>query len=65
MSRRITTSRYRFPVFIFATFPEYVNPLCRGTLRILSKILNVYICDVCLTWFHVIFRKYVTKEKKP
>ena len=34
-------SRYRFTVFSFATLPEYIPPLCRGTLRILSKMLKV------------------------
>ena len=62
--RRTTASRCRFSVFVLATFPEYVPRFCRGTLGIPSKTLNVYICDVCLTWFHVMFRKPTAKEKE-
>ena len=41
--RRNSISRCRFTVLILATFPQYIPPLFRGTLRILSKMLNVYI----------------------
>ena len=51
-------------VDFFATFPVYIPSLCRGTLGTLSKMLNVNICEVGLTWFHVTFRRYIAKEKE-
>ena len=38
---RIIISHCRFTIFSFATLPEYIPLLCRGTLRILSKMLNI------------------------
>ena len=53
ISRRITISRCRFTVLILAIFPQYIPPLCRGTFRILSKMLTV---NILRRLFNVVLR---------
>ena len=50
-------------VFILATIPQYIPPLCWGTIRIPLKMLNVYILRRLFNVVCVTFRKYIAKYK--
>ena len=63
---QIKVNGFRFPVQVSSFHSgcvsfKYGPPLCWSTLRILSKMVNIGMCDVCFHGFHVILIGYMVK----
>ena len=60
---------YSITVQVSCFRPSYVSRVCSPALsgyswNFLEDTERIHICDICLTWFHVTFTKYVAKERE-